>query len=82
MLGVNTVFKKSKVSAFETSSPGYAFVNLGLNSTITLKKSSLSISIAVQNLMNRSYTAHLSRLKADGLFNIGRTMSLGVTWNW
>ncbi|MGY8948303.1 MAG: TonB-dependent receptor [Flavobacteriales bacterium] len=81
-VGVNTVFKKSKVSAFETSSPGYALVNLGLNSTITLKKSSLSISIAVQNLMNRSYTAHLSRLKADGLFNIGRTMSLGVTWNW
>ena len=33
------------------------------------------------NLLNKSYIAHLSRLKTDGIQNIGRNIILGINFN-
>ena len=76
---INT-FKQNKVSGFETSTDGYGLLSAGFGGTIKVFKNDLSISIAGTNLTDKSYTNHLSRLKPDGLFNIGRNISFGLNY--
>jgi hypothetical protein len=40
-----------------------------------------SININGNNLFNKSYIAHLSRLKNDGIPNVGRNIVLGINFN-
>ncbi|MFT7628928.1 MAG: iron complex outermembrane receptor protein, partial [Ulvibacter sp.] len=38
----------------------------------------LDLGISVTNLTNESYVAHLSRLKPDGIQNIGRNITFSM----
>lgn len=80
-LNVNTTFNQDNVSGFETSSNGYTLVNLGFGGKIKWNKTALNVSLNGNNLFDKKYIAHLSRLKTDGIPNIGRNIVLGMNFN-
>jgi iron complex outermembrane receptor protein len=80
-LNVSNTFNQNNVSGFETKSNGYTLVNLGLGGKITIRKTVFEVNLNANNLLNKSYIAHLSRLKTDGIPNIGRNIVLGVNFN-
>ena len=74
-------FKQNNVSNFETSTSSYNLINIGIGGTIKLKKIDLFINFNVNNLANISYISHLSRLKIDGIPNIGRNFITSVKFS-
>jgi iron complex outermembrane receptor protein len=79
---VNTTLNQNNVSGFETKTNGYTLVNLGLGGTVKVGKTAFDINLNGNNLLDKSYIAHLSRLKTDGIPNIGRNVVLGVNFNF
>jgi len=75
---VKTTGDQNKISDFETSTNGYTLVNAGIGGTIFLNKLPLELRISGNNLFNKNYVAHLSRLKTDGIANMGRNISFGI----
>ncbi|SHL44495.1 TonB-dependent receptor [Flavobacterium saccharophilum] len=80
-LNVSSTFKQDNVSGFETASKGYTLVNLGFGGTVKLGKTAFDVNLNGNNLFDKEYIAHLSRLKTDGIPNIGRNIVLGVNFN-
>ena len=80
-LNVSNTFDQRKVSGFETYSEGYTLVNLGIGGQINIGKTHFNFNLNGNNLFNKSYIAHLSRLKNDGIPNIGRNIVLGINFN-
>jgi iron complex outermembrane receptor protein len=82
-------FKQERIfSAYgtETMTPGYSILNIGTGTDFTLKGITIcSIYLSVNNLADKAYQSHLSRLKyADinyvtgrtGVYNMGRNFSI------
>lgn len=69
---------QSNTGAFETRTEGYNLLSLGAGSSLSLKKLKLDFGVSVTNLTNESYIAHLSRLKPDGIQNIGRNVTFSL----
>ncbi len=80
-INLNTNFNQNRVSDFETETPGYTLLNLGFGGKITLGKTVFNIQLNGNNLLNKNYIAHLSRLKSDGIPNIGRNIVLGINFD-
>lgn len=80
-MNVSSTFNQKNVSAFETKSSAYTLVNLGLGGKVTLGKTSFNLNLNGNNLLDKKYIAHLSRLKTDGIPNIGRNIVLGLNFN-
>jgi len=80
-LNVSSTFAQKNVSGFETASDGYTLVNLGFGGTVKLGKHAFDVNLNGNNLFDKKYIAHLSRLKTDGIPNIGRNIVLGVNFN-
>lgn len=80
-LNVSSTFNQNNVSGFETRSNGYSLVNLGFGGKVKLGKTAFDVNLNGNNLLDKRYIAHLSRLKTDGIPNIGRNIVLGVNFN-
>ena len=80
-LNLSSTFNQNNVSGFETKSNGYTLVNLGFGGTVKLGKTIFDVNVNGNNLFDKKYIAHLSRLKTDGIPNIGRNIVLGVNFN-
>jgi iron complex outermembrane receptor protein len=80
-LNVSNTFHQKNVSGFETKSNGYTLLNFGIGGDIKFGKTAFNINLNGNNLLNKSYIAHLSRLKTDGIPNIGRNIVLGINFN-
>ncbi|HRA73020.1 MAG TPA: TonB-dependent receptor, partial [Flavobacterium sp.] len=80
-LNVSSTFNQNNVSGFETKSNGYTLLNLGFGGTVKLGKTIFDLNLNANNLLDKEYTAHLSRLKTDGIPNIGRNIILGLNFN-
>jgi iron complex outermembrane receptor protein len=78
---LKSTFSQDNISDFETNTPGYNLLSAGFGGTIQLLKKDLNINISGNNLTDQKYINHLSRLKADNIYNIGRNISLGFTYN-
>ena len=78
---VSNTFNQNNVSGFETKSNGYTLVNFGIGGDLKFGKTAFNINLNGNNLLNKSYIAHLSRLKTDGIPNIGRNIVLGINFN-
>ncbi|GGK88955.1 TonB-dependent receptor domain-containing protein [Rufibacter glacialis] len=89
---VENYFAQNKVySAFgtETPTPGYTLLNLGIGGNLTNAqgKTRLSVYLTANNVLDKAYQSHLSRLKyapenpatgRTGVYNMGRNISLKV----
>ena len=80
-LNVSTTFNQENVSGFETNTNGYTLLNLGFGGKIKWGKTVFELNLNGNNLLDKSYIAHLSRLKTDGIPNIGRNIILGLNFN-
>ncbi len=78
---VSETFNQNNVSGFETKSNGYTLVNFGIGGDIKFGKTAFNVNLNGNNLLNKNYIAHLSRLKTDGIPNIGRNIILGINFN-
>jgi len=90
-VGVDCYFRQSHIysaDATETATPGYALFNLSAGTDIQIKgKKIAELYITADNLLDKAYQNHLSRLKyADenrvtgrqGVFNMGRNITFKV----
>ena len=57
---------------------GAVAVNIGLGGETRLFGKTLEVQLSANNLFDTAYISHLSRLKPDGVYNIGRNLGLGV----
>jgi len=80
-LNVSTTFNQNNVSGFETKSNGYTLLNLGFGGKVKLGKTTFDVNLNGNNLLDKNYIAHLSRLKTDGIPNMGRNIVLGLNFN-
>lgn len=80
-LNVESTFAQSNNSEFETKTNGYTLVNLGLGGKIIINKARFNFNLNGNNVFNKTYVSHLSRLKTDEIPNIGRNIVLGVNFN-
>lgn len=76
---LRSFFRQNKVSTFETPTEGYNLLNLGLGTSISIGNQSVGLKLSANNLLNENYISHLSRLKSDGISNIGRNFNIGVS---
>jgi len=75
---LESTFKQNKLSAYETKSDSYNLLNVGIGGTIKLNKLNFNVHLNVNNVLDKSYISHLSRLKADGVQNIGRNFITSI----
>ena len=79
-MNVESTFSQNRYSEFESKTNDYTLVNLGLGGKISLNKTVFNVNLNANNIFNKTYVSHLSRLKTDGIPNIGRNIVLGVTF--
>ena len=80
-LNVSTTFNQDNINDFETKSNGYTLLNLGFGGKVSIGKTTFNVNLNGNNLLNKQYISHLSRLKTDGIPNIGRNIVLGLNFN-
>jgi iron complex outermembrane receptor protein len=80
-LNYSSTMNQKNVSGFEAASEGYNLLNFGLGGKVTIGKTIFEINLNGTNILDKKYIAHLSRLKTDGIPNIGRNIILGVNFN-
>ncbi|HEY9183730.1 MAG TPA: TonB-dependent receptor [Salegentibacter sp.] len=79
-LRLKNVFNQNRVSTFETRTGGYSLLGAGFGGTFDLNGSDLQFTISGNNILNKTYISHLSRLKPDNIANIGRNISFSLNW--
>jgi iron complex outermembrane receptor protein len=81
-LNVSTTFNQDKVSGFDIPSDGYTLLNIGFGGKVKLGKTAFDVNLNGNNLLNKTYVPHLSRLASDGIPNIGINFVLGVAFKF
>ena len=75
-----TYLKQDNISAFETRTPSYSLLSTGIGGEFKVFNNVMSLSVTGNNLTNRTYVNHLSRLKADNIYNMGRNVSFALSY--
>ena len=70
--------QQNRVDAFESPTGSYVLYSAGAGSDFRLKHHVMTVFVEGTNLSNVNYYDHLSRLKAAGIRNMGRTISFGL----
>ncbi|MDO6758812.1 TonB-dependent receptor [Tamlana sp. 2_MG-2023] len=78
---LRTTFDQNNVSQFETPTLGYNLLSAGIGGSFSLFSKELSVVISGNNLTNKTYFDHLSRLKSEGIYNMGRNITVGFTYH-
>jgi len=77
---LKSVFEQNKVGEFENSTGAYDLLSAGIGGTVKLFKKDMDIALSGTNLTDKKYINHLSRLKPDGIFNMGRNFNVSLTY--
>ncbi len=77
-IDVVSTFEQDRISQFESITNGYTLLNASVGGKISIGKAIVDVSLSAQNILNKEYVSHLSRLKVDGIPNIGRNFMLGT----
>ena len=80
LANIEHTLNQNSPSVFETKSSDYTLLNIGFGGKIIIGKSTFTVNLNANNLLNRVYISHLSRLKNDFIPNIGRNIVLGVNF--
>ncbi len=81
-IGYTYVFAQNKPNQFETKTASYQLVNAGIGTEFSNEKKKLIISLSGNNLLNEVYYDHLSRFKYFGIYNIGRSVSVNLKFQF
>ncbi|WP_452230287.1 MULTISPECIES: TonB-dependent receptor [unclassified Lacinutrix] len=77
---LSTALAQKNTNIFETETSGYSLLSAGFGGEIHVFKNALQFQITGTNLTNKKYVNHLSRLKPDGIYDIGRNFSFSVSY--
>ncbi len=77
-VGINTIFEQTNIDVYETPTLTYVLLNASVGAELMLGKQSLEITVGITNLLDRQYVNHLSRLKQNGIYNMGRNIVVGI----
>ncbi|MEZ4802677.1 MAG: TonB-dependent receptor [Gelidibacter sp.] len=77
---LKSTFKQNNINQFETTTDGYDLLSAGFGGKVKLFKNDLAISVSGTNLTDKEYINHLSRLKPEGIYNMGRNFNVGLTY--
>ncbi|MGB4398271.1 MAG: TonB-dependent receptor [Daejeonella sp.] len=86
-IGLDNVFRQTRVDKFEAPTSGYSLVNLGIGTTFLLGNQPLRLNLSANNVFDKAYYDHLSRFKPGrldesaptvGYYNQGRNISVGL----
>jgi iron complex outermembrane receptor protein len=72
-------FAQNKVADYESSTAAYNLVNIGGMLNVSLWGQNLMLHLAVLNVFNTAYYDHLSRYKSDGIYNMGRNVTVKIS---
>ncbi|MBK5191660.1 MAG: TonB-dependent receptor [Flavobacteriaceae bacterium] len=75
---LKSTLSQNDISEFETNTPGYSLLSAGIGSSFKFKGQTLDLRISGNNLLDKTYISHLSRLKQDGIPNRGRNVTLSL----
>ncbi|WP_111709327.1 TonB-dependent receptor [Lutibacter citreus] len=78
---LESTFEQNNLSNYETKSNAYNLLNLGIGGTIKLNKLSFDVNFNINNALDKSYLSHLSRLKINGIENMGRNFITSLKFN-
>ena len=70
--------KQNRVSMFEEETAGYSVLNLSGSWMTSFLNNDLNIFWSVDNVFDKEYYDHLSRLKTAGIHEMGRNISVGL----
>ncbi len=76
-LTISHTLNQNKFSEFETKTNDYTLFNIGIGGKIKLDNLVFNVNLNANNLFDKTYISHLSRLKNDGIPNIGRNIIFG-----
>ena len=74
--------KQNRVSMFEEETAGYSVLNLSGSWLTSFLNNDLNIFWSVDNVFDKEYYDHLSRLKNVGIHEMGRNISVGLKYNF
>ena len=74
--------KQGRVSTFEEKTDGYTLLNLSGVWETQFLDNELDIFWSVNNVFDKEYYDHLSRLKTAGIHEMGRNISVGLKYNF
>ncbi|MDX1761869.1 MAG: TonB-dependent receptor [Christiangramia sp.] len=80
-LKLRSVFDQNNPGNFETDTPGYSLLSAGIGTGLKVDRFLIDLRLSGNNLLNKSYISHLSRLKPDGIENIGRNIMFSASIN-
>ena len=77
-------FAQNLVAAYETTTGGYNLVSAGVDLMLNFSGQKLALSLAANNIFNKTYYDHLSRYRTEGIYNIGRNIvaKLSIPLSW
>lgn len=75
-------FNQNQVSTFETPTKNYSLFNFNLGSQIDTQFVKMNWHFNIVNAFDTKYITHLSRLKADGISNMGRNFVFGIDFEF
>lgn len=78
-LTLESTFNQNKIGTFEDPTEAYTLLNAGVGASAEILNLPIYFRITANNIFNAEYISHLSRLKTDGIYNIGRNINLGLT---
>lgn len=76
-----TKLEQNNINQFETMTDGYSLLSTGFGAKTKLFNNELSMSFSANNLTDKVYVNHLSRLKSEGISNMGRNFTIGLSYN-
>jgi iron complex outermembrane receptor protein len=76
-----TKLEQNNINQFETMTDGYSLLSAGFGAKTKLFNNELSMSFSGNNLTDKVYVNHLSRLKSEGISNMGRNFTIGLSYN-
>lgn len=71
-------FGQERIGEFETPTQGYSLFSAGVGGSLIFNDTLLELKLSGRNLLNKTYISHLSRLKPDGIPNMGRSINLSA----
>ena len=74
--------KQGRVSTFEETTDGYTLLNLSGVWETQFLDNELDIFWSINNVFDKEYYDHLSRLKTAGIHEMGRNISVGIKYNF
>ena len=74
--------KKQNIGQFETKTDSYLLVNLSGSHDLNLLNNNLTLGWSINNLFDKEYYDHLSRLKNFSIHEMGRNISVGLNYTF